>query len=119
MCGSGAFLESYIMNGWKRIGIILSVVWILGAGYWQRRDDMQTAGRMASWSMEVCQKGLAAKNSYDFSSCDGKFYEMFEVFSKHSWGNVAILALAPIPILWLVAYLVVGLVRWVRRGFPA
>ena len=69
--------------------------------------------------MEVCQKSLTAKGSYDFSSCDSKFYEMFEIFAKHSWGNVAIIALVSTPVFWSLAYLVVGLVRWVRRGFAA
>jgi hypothetical protein len=34
-----------------------------------------------------------------------------------SWGSAALIALIPIPIAWLRAYLIVGTVRWVRRGF--
>jgi hypothetical protein len=29
----------------------------------------------------------------------------------------AIMALAPIPIVWLLVYIVVWTVRWIRRGF--
>jgi hypothetical protein len=28
-----------------------------------------------------------------------------------------IVALLPIPVFWLLAYLLVGLVRWIRAGF--
>jgi len=106
------------MNGWQRIGLILSVLWMLGAGYYQRSSDMDKAGRMGGWTMEICHKTQSAKGSYDFSSCSAEFEKMFHTFAEGSWGNVAIVALA-IPLAWLLAYIVVWLTRWIRRGFAA
>jgi hypothetical protein len=72
---------------------------------------------MGAWAMQVCQKGQVAKGSYDFSSCSAEFDKMFHTFAEHSWGNVAIMAFAPVPLAWLLVYLFVWLYRWVRRGF--
>jgi hypothetical protein len=105
------------MNGWQRIGLVLSVLWIVGAGLYQRSADMEKAGKMGGWAMEVCQKVQTSKGSSDFSRCSDEFTKMFNVFAEGSWGNVAFVALAPIPIAWLFVYLIVWLTRWIRRGF--
>jgi hypothetical protein len=105
------------MNGWQRIGIVLSLLWILGAGLYQRSSDMQRAGDMGGWAMDVCNRSQTAKGSSDFSRCSGEFEKMFYTFAEGSWGNVAFVALAPIPFAWLVAYIIVWLTRWIRRGF--
>jgi hypothetical protein len=41
---------------------------------------------------------------------------MKTVHMESRW-NVAIVALAPIPIAWLLVWGLVALVRWIRRGF--
>jgi hypothetical protein len=35
------------------------------------------------------------------------------------WWNAAIFGLAPIPIVWLIIYGIVGIGRWIRRGFSS
>lgn len=105
------------MNGWQRIGLVLSVLWILGAGFYQRSADMQRAGDMGGFAMRACMEEQKLKGSFDFSRCSDEFDKMFRVFAEHSWGNVAIVAFVPIPIAWLFVYLLVWLTRWIRRGF--
>lgn len=105
------------MNGWQRIGVVSSVLWILGAGLYQRSSDMKQAAEMGGWAMDVCNRAESAKGSTDFSRCSGEFDTMFHTFAEGSWGNVAIVALAPIPLAWLLVYIVVWLTRWIRRGF--
>jgi hypothetical protein len=107
------------MNGWQRKGVVLLVIWIFGAGFYQRTNDMERAGSMGGWAMSVCEKSQTAKGSYDFSSCGVEFDKMFHIFAKDSWGNVAFVALAPIPLAWLAGYFIVWLSRWVRRGFAS
>jgi hypothetical protein len=107
------------MNGWQRIGIVLSVLWVFGAGFYQRKTDMDRAGTMGGWAMSVCERVQTSKGSNDFSRCTGEFERMFNTFAENSWGNVGFVALAPIPIAWLLVYFVVWISRWVRRGFAS
>jgi hypothetical protein len=105
------------MNGWQRIGVILSVLWILGGGFYQRSSDMQRAGDMGGFAVRTCMETQKLKSSYDFSRCSDEFDKTFRVFAEPSWGNVAIVAFAPVPIAWLLVYIAVWLTRWIRRGF--
>ncbi len=41
------------------------------------------------------------------------------VIGNESPWRIAIVSLAPIPIFWLLGFLLIGLGRWVRRGFAA
>jgi hypothetical protein len=53
----------------------------------------------------------------DQSACEQAFKsEQAELVSVGRW-NIAIFVLAPIPIAWLIAFMLVALVRWIRRGF--
>lgn len=70
------------LNGWKRIGIIASVVWILGAGLTSLAELDYLAGTPSS-----------------------------------DWSAAAFVTFAPVPLGWGFVYLVLFLVRWVKRGF--
>jgi len=107
------------MNGWQRIGVVLSIIWIVSAGLYQRSADMKKAGEMGAWAMDVCTRTQEAKGSNDFSRCSAEFEKMFYTFAEGSWGNVAFVAFAPVPVAWLFIYIIVWVARWVRRGFAA
>jgi hypothetical protein len=70
------------LNGWKRIGIIASVVWILGAGVYTYDSEMDRANDYITST---------------FLNCESNW-----VGAGDAWG---------------FAYLVLFIVRWVKRGF--
>ena len=107
------------LNGWKRIGIVLSVFWILGSGLYQRNADLKKASDFMSFSYKVCTDTQALKNNFDFDECSKKSEKDFDIWMVGSWGNVAVIALAPIPILWLIIYGLIKIYRWIRVGESA
>jgi hypothetical protein len=90
------------LNGWQRIGIVASVIWAIGAPIYMDSAAERDADEKFSW-VQCFQRASRAYESvprYHFTSANGAF-----------------VALAPIPVGWLIAYALVYLVRWIRAGF--
>jgi hypothetical protein len=105
------------LNGWQRIGIVASVIWAIGAPIYMdgaaERDADDRFGRVYGSCRDVptndpeqCLKRASAASAsvprYQFTSANGAF-----------------VALAPIPLGWLLAYALVYLVRWIGAGFKS
>jgi len=105
------------LNGWQRIGIVASVIWAISAPIYLDSAAQKDADDRFSRTYRSCrdvptndpdqcfQRAAAAHDSvprYHFMSANGAF-----------------VALAPIPLGWLLAYALVYLVRWIRAGFKA
>lgn len=99
------------LNGWQCIGILISVLWALGAWVYMNVIIAQAVQKaMTSWN-EVCVEG---KLSPDLLACLIKIAEN----ERANWSGLDLIAaLVPILIAWLLVYIVVWTVRWVRRGF--
>jgi hypothetical protein len=104
------------LSGWKRIGIVLSVIWIVAAFFYQRNVDQSQAQNWMNMIYKTCTDTKALRGDFDFKPCMDKAWSDSRVFDG-GWPNAAFLALAPIPIGWLLAYLLFAILRWVRRGF--
>ena len=92
------------------------MVWALGAGTWQREHDLGAAGTAASEMYQVCSEQYKNANGPK-ADCTNEFERTWAAWLQGSWGNVAALAFVPIPLAWAAAYGLVGITRWVRRGF--
>jgi hypothetical protein len=57
------------------------------------------------------------KPNYDYKICSETFYKEFEKGVAGHWYVAALFAFVPIPIAWLIAFGLVAVVRWIRRGF--
>ena len=104
------------LNGWKRLGIIASVIWILCAGVYTFKvvDDalVTTASGFTLRCEEAPDGSLQGSAKCDELSTDylaGTIYE--------PWIAAAVVAFVPVPLGWGLTYLVLFLVRWVKRGF--
>lgn len=100
------------LNGWKRIGIIASVVWILGAGIYTfvsiKDDDVKYAQTQRKYCLaEALISGECNKREADYLASVA--YVPIEAAVS--------VALIPVPLGWGFVYLVLFLVRWVTRGF--
>ena len=105
------------LNGWQRIGIVLSILWAVGAAIYQRNADIERAAFSAGLTYKGCTAVLSEKHISDFSQCGLEFDKTFRIMLEGSWGNVAVVALLPIPFAWLLAYLAIWVLRWIRGGF--
>jgi hypothetical protein len=93
------------LNGLQRIGIILSVLWLL-VGAWFAQQAVYAPVR-AGYS-KCISLGVApniCKAGMDAGIARRKKEELP--------GAIAVFALAPIALVWLIIWMV----RWVRRGF--
>ena len=98
-------MRGFRLNGWQRIGIILSIIWVL-VGAWLAQQAVYApvrAGHSKCISLgvvpSICKaeldKGIARRKKEELP------------------GAIAVFALAPIALVWLVIWMV----RWIRRGF--
>jgi hypothetical protein len=116
---------SFRLSGWQRVGIIASVLWALGAGLVTRIHDARHAQQEYEFVYNTCidQKRAQQADSTKplsketVSECQKEGGELYQLVLASSWENVAIVALVPIPLGWLLVYAVVWIWRWVRRGF--
>jgi hypothetical protein len=101
------------LGGWTRIGIVVSVLWVLGAGVAMRINDVRHADSVFEHAYHICMVSASQWNSTPFFwACHQEAWAAYKVAIAHSWGKVAIVAFGPLPLLWLIA-----IYRWVRRGF--
>jgi hypothetical protein len=110
-------MRGFRLNGWQRIGIVLSVVWAVVGPIYIEQEHEAYARDEARFSYRLCRD--AQSSSADPSECSKDYDRTYEAFLgwKPSWGNWALLAFVPIVGGWLLMWGIVALVRWIRRGF--
>lgn len=143
------------LSGWKRIGIIASVVWILGGGIysykavqnyewkqysaqydllwdyaWHEARDksvLDTSGpRFPAPSEELLHDVAEAEEYLRRAApeppvvCDACKLLKQQYYANHTriaLKRSAPVAFIPVPVGWGLAYLILFLVNWVKRGF--
>jgi hypothetical protein len=99
--------RGFRLNGWQRIGIVLSVVWAIVGGLWGMKQAVAPAWRQFNACMSL--PNVDVKVSEEIKNED--------LAAIQPWSTAAIVGLVPIPIVWLIAYALVAIVRWIRAGF--
>ena len=104
------------MIGLKRIGIILSVLWVVIGGLWVRGKVMEDMGSTAKGSLHVCTTYV---HPNDTDQCYAKFDAMWQHDVPDLWLNInsAIWTLVPLLLAWVLFYIIARLTRWVAAGF--
>jgi hypothetical protein len=109
------------VNGWKRIGIIASVVWILGAGRHVYDSEIDSASRVIAATHVACDGDLAIKDgdayTAGFDECNKRADDSLALALRNARLEAALVGFVPVPLGWGFTYLVIFLVRWVKRGF--
>lgn len=104
------------LNGWKRIGIIASVVWIVGAGYYTVIATSDADAKFASGIRLDCETYIPAGIA-TLAECDKRGDDWLKETASSERIEAASVALVPVPLTWGFTYLVLFLVRWVKRAF--
>jgi ketosteroid isomerase-like protein len=100
-------MRRFRLNEWQRIGILLSVVWMIVGGLWGWRH----ANDKADAEFKLCITQI--QNVSDVQTCRAKRAEAL----VPRWFGAAVVALAPITVVWLFIYGFVRLVRRIGRAF--
>ena len=93
------------LNGWQRIGIVASVIWVPVGIFW-------SLGRLYNPIYQQFGHCIAASFE-NFKVCES-IEEAQLAFANRDRPVIALLAaLVPIVVLWLAGYVI----AWIRRGF--
>ena len=106
-------MRGFRLNRWQRIGIVLSMLWAVVAGLWGNHIAIQEGGAIPIAHYKLC----ISQPDYDDDQCSATFDEEYAVGVGDHWAFAAMAGLAPIPVAWLLVYIVVWTARWIRRGF--
>jgi hypothetical protein len=111
------------LNGWQKIGVVVSVCWFIGGGLWINGIVMDELGAPAVAEHRRClaarsiqPDGMIPKDT-DWGPCSERFTGAFSAAVAGHWYYAVAYTLIPIPIVWLIVYALVGLTRWIRAGF--
>jgi hypothetical protein len=109
------------LNGLQRIGIIASVVWILGAGVGTYFSEFNRASRFIASAHVLCDASLSGETGdardKGFKECNKRTDDALAVADSSARLEAALIAFIPVPLCWGGAYIALLLVRWVKRGF--
>lgn len=114
------------LNGWHRIGVILSVAWFFIGFIWASNSQMTNAQDRTAFTQQECasvQNQIPAGPSYgnEFEKmghdCDRLAHQTYEAAMANNVSSALLAGLIPIPIGWAIVYICLWLARWVRRGF--
>jgi|SRR5438034_5875633 len=102
------------LSGWQRLAIVLSVLWFLGVFLGLSIYQHSRNWDYASFSYRMCL--TREMRSGEEKGCEEKFRKDVER-SSVEWLPIFLLAALPIPVLWLLGWLVFEIVKWITRGF--
>jgi len=110
------------LDGWKRIGIVASIAWIVGAGAYTYNSESDRASDFIAEAHVRCDSDLQAWKDEQareaaFQRCNKEAEDSLASAIDNARLEAVLVALVPVPLGWGFAYLVFFLVRWVKRGF--
>lgn len=104
------------LNGWLRIGIVLSVLWITASGIYVNRLVTEDGMKSMKMIYSLCINSGQLDDS-QAKSCSQKAEEVFEAAVSQRYTDILGISLIPLPIFWILAYLIFYTGRWIKRGF--
>ena len=109
------------LNGWQRIGIVLTALWVPGFVVWLQNERWESAHLLHRLQMDGCAILLdSGKDPMDFSQCVDNAGRLLAKQVEWDIGSLlgsAGFALVVALATWILLYGLVGVVRWVRAGF--
>jgi hypothetical protein len=110
------------LNGWQRIGVILSVLWFFGAGLQSNSSFVNQAYQNTSVSYELCNAATHDEQNQDkafekLEQCSKDRDKKFEMNLEGMWLRALIVAALPIPIIWYLITRLIKLYKWTSAGF--
>jgi hypothetical protein len=92
------------MRGWRRLGVVLSVLWFFGFGWWLRQADYDRAWNYAGHATCI-----------ELGDCE-RASERFLAMATPWWG-IIVMDVLSIALMWLLAWIIIRVGRWVALGF--
>lgn len=104
---------------WVGIGILLSVIWAIGAAVYTHNADVERADYFGKLGYATCTTNKQISRDADLSSCEAKRKATQTTFMEGSNKTAAFVALAPLPFAWLAVFILSYVIRVQIVGFRA
>jgi preprotein translocase subunit Sss1 len=114
-------MKKYMSNirVWRRLGIVLSVLWFVGFADWVWVDTNHHNYDFLGVQLAACQATLPSSIFESVDACKKEATEVFYILQKNARADfwmVILLDLASIALVWLIGYVIVLTGRWVKAG---
>jgi hypothetical protein len=108
------------LNGWQRIGVVLSVIWVIGGGMLTYQIVLGAGGTCTVDHTRLSEADQLALNAKDYQKMsDAGLLTVQRACNEEIYFRSLVWTLIPIAVGWLLVYGLVGVVRWIRAGFAA
>jgi hypothetical protein len=108
--------ERLRIGRWTRLGIVLSIVWFMGAFSHVRSDIRASYLNTIAQAEHDCMEDNAKRPRSAAVDCFERRRETFYDEPAQNWWGAVLLASAPMPVAWLAIWLTVTSVRRMARG---
>lgn len=105
------------MNVAQRAGVVASIVWLVVGFGWSFIDQTQRAGDFAALSPTICEQTRDQAKVWAVPDhCWDSFKQDFDAYTHDRALTALFVGVAPIPLAWALAWLLVRTGRWIRFG---
>ena len=98
------------VNRWQRVGVVLSVLWAIGAFIYVRSAQVKNADSLFQMEFSACLN----ERMGNIAACSNKTSLQNAMDVTAYWPDVAFFAFAPVIVGWLVAFVTLKTFRWVN-----
>jgi hypothetical protein len=118
------------MRGWRRLGVVLSVVWFFGFGYWLRQADFDYARKVAGYEQCSAAYDMERDAPYFGDRIDDHVHQVIERYNDCNkragaffvnmatpWWGILVMDALSVGALWALAWIVFAVGHWVTAGF--
>ena len=101
------------LSGWQRLGVILSIVSGLGMTVYMKHKQDEWILSFIRVDAKACDKVAAVEREACRKAREQQIRQTFDP----SWLVNGIFSLVAVALAWILVYLLVWVVQWVRAGF--
>jgi hypothetical protein len=100
------------LSGWQRIGVVISVCWLIGSFVGLRLYQYNRGEDSARAFLSLC-----VTPTKTFDQCWNEILPYRQSAMAPYWPPILFFSMVPIPIFWLVGWGTIKTVRWIKAGF--
>ena len=103
---------------WIRLGVVLSFVWVVSMGVYERVHYFTVVEDRAGKREEICRNDWRSLPYASEQTCLAAVYKLANDQMDADWVTVLEKTLIPLPFAWILGAFAVAAGRWVRGASP-
>jgi len=109
------------LSGWQRIGVALTILWLVLGSVGLHMRELRDANGAGNSMYSICttmNKALPTPQD-DPKDCEISRDMLRTMNLQGEFNRVLVEVLVPIPVFWLLGWLILKTIAWIRKGFKA